>query len=184
MITNLNDLHNLFFNELKLPFREFESMDLISKSNTTLFQYVTRFGASIPTHNQQDHFDIIQNETISALTNVITENSGNWTIAVHQDTNCLYTNEHWLYTESDLSDFRKLNVDLEECLISFSLQELYFAFCDQDHDIAPELNLSPIWTNKRYSTNEKTHSFLYDSKHKALKFVHTENNFDKIAFIK
>tara|TARA_R110000751_G_scaffold105046_3_gene200786 strand:- start:41599 stop:42153 length:555 start_codon:yes stop_codon:yes gene_type:complete len=183
VIENLNDLHNLLFKELNLTFHELENSNLMSELNPDLLDYAMNFGSSIPKNNHQDHLEIQQNRTNSELTNFISENSGNWNIAVHKKTNELYTNEHWLYTESNLSDYRKLNFGIEECLISFSLQELYFAFCENEIEVKSELNLIPIWTDKRYSSKERTHSFLYDSEFKALKFIHSENNFEKIAFI-
>jgi hypothetical protein len=184
VIKNLNDLYNLFFKELNLTFSELENSNLISESNPILLNFVMNFGSSIPENNLQDHLDIHQNKTNPELINFISENSGNWNIAVHRKTNEIYTNEHWLYTESDLSDFRKLSFGIEECLISYSLQEIYFAFCENNLKIESELNLKPIWIDKRYSTNEKTHSFSYDAEFKALQFIHSENNFEKIAFIR
>ncbi|SDS98235.1 hypothetical protein SAMN04489797_2928 [Winogradskyella sediminis] len=184
MIKNLNELHNLLFNEWKLPFIGLENDNLISKTNSILFNYVKDFGALIEKNNNQDHFEISQNSSELELTNFITENSGNWNIAVDKKMDNLYSNEHWLYTESDFSDFKKLNFGIEECLISFSLQELYFEHCENKTKPNSELNLKPLWINKRYSSNEKTHSFYYDLENKALKFSHSENNFDRIAFIR
>lgn len=184
VIKNLEDLHRFIFNEWKLPFCKLDSIDAISKSHPIVLNYAKTFGSSIPKTNYQDHLEITKNATNPELTNVIAENSGNWNIAVHNKTGDLYTNEQWIYTESDISDYRKLNFGIEECLISFSLQEIYFAFCEHDINVESELNLKPIWIGKRYSTNEKTHSFLYDVKLKALKFQHSENNFENIAFIK
>jgi hypothetical protein len=184
VIKNLEDLHNLIFNEWKIPFCELENVDLISDSNSTLLNYAKNFGSSIPKTNHQDHLEITKNLTDSELTNFISENSGNWNIAIRKKPDEIYTNEHWVYTESDISDYRKLNFGIEECLISFSLQEIYFAFCENNLKVESELNFKPIWIDKKYSTNEKTHSFSYDAEFKALKFTHNENNFEEIAFIR
>lgn len=184
MIKNLNELHNLFFNEWKLPFIQLEKENLISKPNSILLNYVKNFGAVIEKNNNQDHFEISQNSTELELTNFIVENSGNWNIAVNKKTDNLYSNEHWLYTENDFSDFKKLNFGIEECLISFSLQEVYFEYCENNIKPNSKLNLKPLWIDKRYSSNEKTHSFYYDSENKALKFSHSDNSFKKIAFIR
>lgn len=183
-IENLDDLHNLFFSEWLLPFVELKNTDLILESNFILFNYVKNFGASIPKNNNQDHLEINQNSNKFELINFIAENSGNWNIAVSKKTEEIYTNEHWLYTNSNFSEYKKLNFGIEECLITFSLQEIYFAFCENNVEIKSELNLEPLWVNKRYNSMERTHSFFYDSELKALKLVHSENNFDDIAFIR
>ena len=184
MIKNLNELHNLFFNEWRLPFIRLENENLISKSNSILLNYVKNFGALIEKNNNQDHFEISQNSTELELTNFIAENSGNWNIAVNRKSDKIYSNEHWLYTESDSTDYKKLNFGIEECLISFSLQEVYFEYCENNIKANSELNLKPLWIDKRYCSNERTHSFYYDSEFKALKFNHSHNNFERIAFIK
>ena len=80
---------------------------------------------------------------------------GNWNIAVSKKTEEIYTNEHWLYTNSNFSEYKKLNFGIEECLITFSLQEIYFAFCENNVEIKSELNLEPLWVNKRYNSIEK-----------------------------
>ena len=184
MIKNLNDLHNLFFKEWGLSFVELKSKDLISESSSILFNYVKDFGCSIPKNNNQDHLEINQNSTKFELTNFITENSGNWNIAVNKITGNIYTNEHWLYLNSDISDYKKLDFGIEECLITFSLQEIYFAFCENNVEVKSKLSFKPLWIDKRYYSKERTHSFFYDSEFKALKFVHSENHYGNIAFIR
>ncbi len=183
MIKNLNELHNLFFNKWELPFIELKKVELINKPNSILMNYVKNFGALTSKTNNQDYLQIRQNPSDSELMNFITEHSGNWNIAVNKKTDNIYTNEHWLYTENSFSDFKKLNFGIEECLISFSLQEVYFEFYENHSKSESELNLRPLWINKKYNSNEKTHSFYYDPEFKALKFDHSENNFNKIAFI-
>ncbi|WP_431110462.1 hypothetical protein [Winogradskyella poriferorum] len=183
MIKNLKDLHKLFFTDWCLKFSELKDVNLISESNSQLLYYAKNFGSSIPKNNNQDHFEVTLNKVHNELTNFISENSGNWTIAINKITNDIYTNEQWLYTDTSFYEYKRLGFGLEECLISFSLQEIYFAFCEKEKKVNSKLNLEPIWINKRYKSMDKTHSFYYDSEFKALQFIHSENNFEDIAFI-
>ncbi len=181
MLKNLSDLYSLFFIEWKLTYKEVENSVIVPESNIILSEYCNKIGASIPKNNIQDHLQI--NLISDNLIGFISENSGNWNIATNDKSEVL-SNECWLYTENEMSNYILLEQSLEECLISYSLQEMYFAnYENKTSFIKKAYNFQPLWINKRYSSNEATHSFYYDTNYKALQFVHCGNPFDKVVTI-
>lgn len=190
-IQNFNDLQDFLTTKWKVKFQSYkEAFDLnINFKNNTLKKYLDVFGNYINGIASQDFLDLkvvtdINNEVYLQFIN---ENSGNWSLVTKNESNKVFCNIWWIDFEKDMNEFEEMEFDLEECLISFTLQEVFFSSEFRISMSDSKINVlknesSIIWSNKQYTWNEPSHSFYYNTENEFLIFEHLGNNIFEIVF--
>lgn len=190
-IQNFDDLQNFLTKKWKVNFQSYNNdYDLkMQFKNDTLKKYLDVFGNYIDEIASQDFIEL---RVISDLNNemylqFINENSGNWSLATLKESNKVFCNLWWIDFDKQMNEFEEMKFELDECLISYTLQEVFFSsefrmsLSDSKIDILKNKS-SPIWSNKHYTWNDPSHSFFYDNENEILIFEHLGNNFFEIVF--
>lgn len=140
-----------------------------------LFEYI--FGKYLNKISEQDYYQ--RSEIVDCYGNklikVIGENQDCWTLATNKNLSKTYCNAWNLNEDRAMNEFQEMNFCIEESLISFAFQEIFFSAA---HEITVKPAMlkklketsMPLWINKHYVWNEPSHSFYYQEAHKILIF--------------
>lgn len=152
-----------------------ESRILEESFSLELFESV--FGSYLNKISKQDYYQ--RSEIVDCYGNklikVIGENQDCWTLATNKELSKTYCNAWNLNENKAIDDFQEMNFNIQESLISFVFQEIFYSTA-QEIDVEPamlkklkEISI-PLWINKHYVWKEPSHSFYYHEARKILIF--------------
>ncbi len=173
-ITNLKELNMFLESEWKIT-DSGDINDIISDlslldKNEILKEYVHLIGRKIRGLQVQDVFfvDSWEDYQGTALIGFVIENQGNWTLATLPDSEIVLSDVWYLSEERERYEYETMPFGLIECLITFTLQEVYCGkseyhiWVDEETHSRYLETCEAIWDNKHYYSDRGNYSFFYN----------------------